>query len=46
MRRIVMELTDRCNLRCRHCFEQRHAGTGDLSFAIIEGVLRDARRVA
>jgi len=42
MRRIVMELTDRCNLRCRHCFQQRHAGTGDLAFAIIEVVLRDA----
>ena len=42
MRRIVMELTDRCNLRCRHCFQQRHAGSGDLSLAIIERVLRDA----
>ena len=42
MRRILMELTDRCNLRCRHCFQQRHAGTGDLPLAIIEGVLRDA----
>lgn len=42
MRRIVMELTDRCNLRCRHCFQQRHAGTGDLPLAIAEGVLRDA----
>jgi MoaA/NifB/PqqE/SkfB family radical SAM enzyme len=42
MRRILMELTDRCNLRCRHCFQQRHAGNGDLPLGIIEGVLRDA----
>ena len=40
--RLVMELTDRCNLRCRHCFDQRHAGTGDLPLRVIEGVLRDA----
>jgi len=37
-----MELTDRCNLRCRHCFDERHAGTGDLPLFIIEKVLREA----
>ncbi|HVH25698.1 MAG TPA: radical SAM protein [Vicinamibacterales bacterium] len=43
MARIVMELTNRCNLRCRHCFDQRHAGSGDLPLGLIEKVLRDAR---
>ena len=25
MARIVIELTNRCNLSCQHCFEERHA---------------------
>jgi MoaA/NifB/PqqE/SkfB family radical SAM enzyme len=41
MARIVVELTNRCNLRCQHCFEERHAGTGDLSMEILETVLRE-----
>jgi MoaA/NifB/PqqE/SkfB family radical SAM enzyme len=41
--RIVIELTNRCNLSCGHCFDERHAGTGDLPLAIIEKVLQEGR---
>ena len=40
MSRIVMELTNRCNLKCHHCFGERHAGNGDLPFDIIEDLLQ------
>ena len=40
--RLVMELTDRCNLRCRHCFDQRHAGSGDVPLTVVQRVLREA----
>jgi MoaA/NifB/PqqE/SkfB family radical SAM enzyme len=43
MARIVIELTNRCNLRCQHCFAERHAATGDLPLAIIAKVLRQGR---
>ena len=43
MSRIVIELTNRCNLRCGHCYDERHAGTGDLGIEIIEKILREAR---
>src|SRR5713101_1183958 len=43
MARIIIELTNRCNLRCQHCFEERHAATGDLPVEIIEKVLREGR---
>ena len=43
MARIVVELTNRCNLRCGHCFVGRHAGTGDLPLAIIEKLLREGK---
>jgi len=43
MPRLVLELTNRCNLRCRHCFDQRHAATGELSLDVIDRVLTDAR---
>jgi MoaA/NifB/PqqE/SkfB family radical SAM enzyme len=44
MARIVIELTNRCNLRCRHCYDERHASTGDLPLAIAETVVRDAAK--
>jgi MoaA/NifB/PqqE/SkfB family radical SAM enzyme len=44
MARIVLELTNRCNLRCRHCYDERHAATGDVPCSIVEAVLRDASR--
>lgn len=44
MGRIVVELTNRCNLHCRHCYEGRHGGNADLSLALLEKILRDAKR--
>jgi MoaA/NifB/PqqE/SkfB family radical SAM enzyme len=41
--RIVIELTNRCNLSCGHCFDERHAATGDLPLTIIEKVLREGK---
>jgi MoaA/NifB/PqqE/SkfB family radical SAM enzyme len=43
MARMVIELTNRCNLRCLHCFEERHAATADLPLAILEKVLREGK---
>lgn len=43
MARIVIELTNRCNLHCLHCFEERHAATGDLPVTIIEKVLQEGK---
>jgi MoaA/NifB/PqqE/SkfB family radical SAM enzyme len=41
--RIVIELTNRCNLRCHHCFEERHAATGDLPLEILDKVVREGK---
>jgi MoaA/NifB/PqqE/SkfB family radical SAM enzyme len=41
--RIVIELTNRCNLSCGHCFDERHAATGDLPLEILQKVLRDGK---
>src|SRR5262245_57576273 len=43
MIRLVVELTNRCNLRCAHCFDERHAGTGDLPYQLIRRLLDEAR---
>jgi MoaA/NifB/PqqE/SkfB family radical SAM enzyme len=43
VRRIVVELTNRCNLRCGHCFEYRHAATSELSLDIIDILVRDGK---
>jgi MoaA/NifB/PqqE/SkfB family radical SAM enzyme len=40
---MVIELTNRCNLRCYHCFAERHAGIGALPPAIIAKILRERR---
>jgi MoaA/NifB/PqqE/SkfB family radical SAM enzyme len=37
--RIVVELTNRCNLSCGHCFDERHAATGDLPLEILDKLL-------
>ncbi len=42
MSRIVVELTNRCNLNCHHCFEGRNSADGDIKIEIIENVLRNA----
>jgi len=44
MARLIIELTNRCNLRCGHCFEERHAATGDLSLHILRKVLQEGKR--
>src|SRR5262245_41489693 len=44
MLRAVIELTNRCNLRCQHCFDERQAGTGDLSLDVIQSVLREGKQ--
>ena len=44
MGRIVIELTNRCNLRCRHCYEGRHGGNAELSLALFDKILCDAKR--
>ena len=43
MARIVIELTNRCNLSCGHCFEERHSASGDLPLEILGKVLRDGK---
>ncbi len=43
MRRIVVELTDRCNLSCQHCFAGRHGGSHDLPLEVLQRVLAEAR---
>ncbi len=43
LRKVSMELTNRCNFTCKHCFSGRHGGKDDLPMAIVEAVLRDAK---
>jgi MoaA/NifB/PqqE/SkfB family radical SAM enzyme len=43
MARIVIELTNRCNLSCGHCFDERHAASGDLSLEVIDTVIREGK---
>jgi MoaA/NifB/PqqE/SkfB family radical SAM enzyme len=40
---LVIELTNRCNLRCQHCYTERHAGTGELPLEILDKVLCEGR---
>ena len=42
MIRLVVELTNRCNLRCAHCFDDRHAGTGELPHLLLRRLLKEA----
>jgi len=41
--RLVVELTNRCNLRCGHCYDERHAATGDLSSEILDRILAEGQ---
>ncbi len=45
MKRIVLELTNRCNLRCAHCFEGRHGGRDWLAAEVFERIVRHASAV-
>jgi MoaA/NifB/PqqE/SkfB family radical SAM enzyme len=41
---MVIELTNRCNLACGHCFDERHAATGVLALDIIDRVVTEGRQ--
>lgn len=43
MGRVVIELTNRCNLRCQHCFTGRHGGNEELDLALLDTLLAGAR---
>ena len=43
MGRVVIELTNRCNLSCDHCFTGRHGGSDDLSLEIFQKILDEAK---
>jgi MoaA/NifB/PqqE/SkfB family radical SAM enzyme len=43
MPRIVIELTNRCNLRCQHCFDGRHGGREDLPLDVLGHILAEAQ---
>lgn len=43
MAKIVVELTNRCNLSCQHCFAGRHAGRNDLPLDIFCKILDGAK---
>ncbi len=43
MGRIVVELTDRCNLRCGHCIDARHGGHGELPLSLVDRLLDQAK---
>lgn len=43
MARIVIELTNRCNLACQHCFSGRHGGKDDLPLELLSNVLAEAK---
>ncbi|MBX3011476.1 MAG: radical SAM protein [Caldilineaceae bacterium] len=42
-KKLVIELTNRCNLHCDHCFSGRHGGRDDLPLAVLEHLLSEAR---
>lgn len=44
MPRIVIELTNRCNLNCQHCFSGRHGGKDDLPLEVLQRVLDEAMK--
>jgi MoaA/NifB/PqqE/SkfB family radical SAM enzyme len=39
---IVIELTNRCNLHCHHCFSGRHGGRDDLPLSILDAIVAGA----
>jgi MoaA/NifB/PqqE/SkfB family radical SAM enzyme len=41
-KKLVIELTNRCNLHCQHCFSGRHGGREDLPLALLQRVLDEA----
>jgi MoaA/NifB/PqqE/SkfB family radical SAM enzyme len=43
MAKIVIELTNRCNLHCQHCFSGRHGGRDDLPVEVLDRILIEAK---
>lgn len=43
MTKVVVELTNRCNLVCQHCFDGRHGGRDELPLDILQRILVDAK---
>lgn len=43
-KKIVVELTNRCNLHCAHCFSGRHGGRDDLSLSVLQHLLVEAHK--
>ncbi len=42
MATILIELTNQCNLNCRHCFDNRHGGHDEIQLTIVENILSRA----
>lgn len=43
MKTVIIELTDHCNLSCRHCFSKRHNASGFIQKEVVAEVLNGAR---
>ena len=41
---ILVELTNHCNLSCKHCFDNRHSADGYLSIQTLETILKNAKQ--
>ena len=39
---LLVELTDKCNLTCRHCFDRRHGGHSEIRFSILKKIIAGA----
>lgn len=42
-KKLIIELTNRCNLNCHHCFTGRHGGRTDLPLAVLTTILAEAK---
>lgn len=42
-KKLIVELTNRCNLNCHHCFTGRHGGRTDLPLAVLLTLLKEAK---
>jgi MoaA/NifB/PqqE/SkfB family radical SAM enzyme len=40
---IAVELTNYCNLNCKHCFDRRHSAGGYLNIDTLESILQNAK---
>jgi MoaA/NifB/PqqE/SkfB family radical SAM enzyme len=41
---ILVELTNHCNLSCKHCFDRRHSAGGYLDIGTLETILKNAKQ--